>query len=797
VDHLYSLVGNVDTIIAVLTIVAGTIVGLRDYARRRTQDEAERVLKVEGLPLRLENAAVRQGEAGRMLLDMSFTIGEPVDRPAAGDFPADVTIVAVRSQPFEQHYRSDRQLSQKTSGDENAGFYILPRASGDGYPAGARVEVYRWGRLTAGVLIRLLWLPLLPFSLANAAMWLAPPERARRYFVHLLCRLFALALTVTTVLAIVAAALDLGGWQCLSRDSCSRFSLNAPVAGHLGRTLAVMALIPLAAILFGWYLAVRTWRSYDSYHYPRTATAAPVPAAPDFLAGRHTVRRLRIIHITAALAALDLMLVAPMAKTATRPYATALMATAMALLGLTVVSLAVPWMVEDSERWPTRWLLDGARLAALLLTAATLAWVWQSPDVAVDDLSGLPYLQAAASWVFATQLLLCLLMAASAKRERSRGGLRFNIGVPIFTVLSLGAVAALLAGMVYRAAGLVSKVDVAQPPARGHPLPAAPYQWAGLGFAVMLAIAIVALIIVIQPSRQDRKVATSMMEQDYGPGRVAHPARARKVEQAIATRDIVHRTLAALGWICLPLLVVATWGTVPAIRGDFPAEVLQRSWFADTAIGFGLLGVAVIAALWLIIIVRRRQSFRDAVGFLWEIVTFWPRTCHPLAPPCYAMRTVPEVALRVSEILAAKPQARVILVGRGQGSVHAFAALRHLADEDLRRIGFVTTASPLGKLYPRTFDEHFDAVAYADLATRLTEGDQPPRWFNLWRGTDPLSFPITLHGGRDINARLVDPAGLGFADDKNKPRFAKIYSHQDYQEDGRFAEIISKLARHL
>jgi hypothetical protein len=56
----------------------------------------------------------------------------------------------------------------------------------------------------------------------------------------------------------------------------------------------------VAVILLGWYLANRTWRSYETYHFPRPAGSAPVAAAPDFLRGRHTVRRLRIIHVTAA-----------------------------------------------------------------------------------------------------------------------------------------------------------------------------------------------------------------------------------------------------------------------------------------------------------------------------------------------------------------------------------------------------------------------------------------------------------------------------------------------------------------
>src|SRR5258705_11570064 len=115
----------------------------------------------------------------------------------------------------------DRPLIRQVAGDGDAGFF-RPRTEYGATlgPGGARLEAYRWGNLTSGAAARALWLLLLPFSLANVAMWLRPPATGMgRRVVHGLCRIFALTMSATFTLAAVGIFADLIAWQCASPET--------------------------------------------------------------------------------------------------------------------------------------------------------------------------------------------------------------------------------------------------------------------------------------------------------------------------------------------------------------------------------------------------------------------------------------------------------------------------------------------------------------------------------------------------------------------------------------------------
>src|SRR2546430_9864317 len=113
----------------------------------------------------------------------------------------------------------DRPWVGQVAGDGDSGFYRpRPEIGGTTGPGGAVLEGYRWGSLTSGAAARALWLLLLPFMLANLALLLRPPNKARPGAYRTIVRIFAAPGTATFVLALAGLSLDLGGRQCAPPD---------------------------------------------------------------------------------------------------------------------------------------------------------------------------------------------------------------------------------------------------------------------------------------------------------------------------------------------------------------------------------------------------------------------------------------------------------------------------------------------------------------------------------------------------------------------------------------------------
>jgi hypothetical protein len=153
----------------------------------------------------------------------------------------------------------------------------------------------------------------------------------------------------------------------------------------------------------------------------------------------------------------------------------------------------------------------------------------------------------------------------------------------------------------------------------------------------------------------------------------------------------------------------------------------------------------------------RVPATRRSVGILWDIASFWPRTAHPLAAPCYAERTVPDLITRIG-FYRYGPDARtgVVLAGHSQGTVISAAALIQLAEraphgspgsadgDVLPGVSFLTCGCVLRRLYGRYFPVYFGAPVFERLARHLGGSDTTPaRWLNLWRYTDYLGGMVT------------------------------------------------------
>lgn len=284
--------------------------------------------------------------------------------------------------------------------------------------------------------------------------------------------------------------------------------------------------------------------------------------------------------------------------------------------------------------------------------------------------------------------------------------------------------------------------------------------------------------------------------------------RRRRVRAALAHRaevltDIIGALTTLLG---LLLLVGAASGKPPWQLLPFSRPFTTLSLYA--AVGSSLLLVLLGSYL------RRSESTRKAVGVIWDLATFWPRAAHPLAPPCYAERVVPELTTRIRWALG--QQALVVFSGHSQGSLIAVAVAARLEDEELKRLRLVTYGSQIRALYGRVFPAVFGPTFMGNQPTNgsptLRDGfpDIPPplgaeavtpyfptnadtlrarlgpdHWINLFRRTDPLGYRVftDYDSDHDRPVREVPVEAVG----DPGPR---IGGHSGYQHTPEYRQVV-------
>ena len=289
-------------------------------------------------------------------------------------------------------------------------------------------------------------------------------------------------------------------------------------------------------------------------------------------------------------------------------------------------------------------------------------------------------------------------------------------------------------------------------------------------------------------------------------------AECRKARRRAAFAHRAERLLDGVGVITSVLAI----GLIVASAGG------KAPWERVASLGpFATLGMYVALALGLGLVllfsrVRTSEGTRKSVGVLWDLTTFWPRAAHPLAPPCYAERVVPELRTRVDWALHyfedgtdLRAGNQVVLSGHSQGSVIVCAVLSRLPRADLRRVRVITYGSQIRALYGRIFPAVFgpDQIGYEPTPgiTRLShpEPDAPvadtsegsavaweryPKslagrlydaggsWVNLFRRSDPLGFRVFSDHDRspDTYVREVPDVVVGDAG-------PKVNTHSGYQ----------------
>jgi pimeloyl-ACP methyl ester carboxylesterase len=125
----------------------------------------------------------------------------------------------------------------------------------------------------------------------------------------------------------------------------------------------------------------------------------------------------------------------------------------------------------------------------------------------------------------------------------------------------------------------------------------------------------------------------------------------------------------------------------------------DRLPLADRISPVTTFGTLVLGGFALALLLLGRRAYRNAqlrrtLGILWDLATFWPRASHPLAPPCYCERALPDLICRIR---AAAPTGdrRVVLSAHSQGTVIAAALVLQLEDDERERVRLVTYGSPL------------------------------------------------------------------------------------------------------
>ena len=679
------------------------------------------------------------------------------------------------------------EFLEQQAGDKSAGFYRRQpwiddsrRSVAERRATWRRVtEAYSWGGLTSGPASRAVWLLFLPFIFINLAHWMLPPaakQRRAAVVAVALLRVIALTFTLTLMLAAAVAVMDVTVWQCVALDYCAAqwgpLSFLASLPRGTQVSLSAVPLVVVIVVL--WRLGRENTREIGRPPNP-AVMADEVPLESDtFWCIDPSVMRLRACHVmawTAGLAALTLA--APLSYQASTA-GLILLAANGAVLAIAV--LATAWNRATARGGTgadrlTRPLLL-LRWISLGLLIVSLVWVAFSDSWADVDYppapTHFPGLRGAIYVLFGVQVLLLIKLLVftgwslrgrtkspdAAWRPTLRGftapfvaliawlaGGAFSVGVGLWTAQVLGdAVVSTAAARteIDRRADILN--DQAAPfadkvrelNADAPLIVPPPYLWAAMAIVVLIVVMIVAVLVVwwwVIP-RRTRSELDAVLD-DY-PGTADTDGRARQVARSRALASLTDMGVTLIGGVAmtavavmavLAALYLSDEGGYDSLPGYSPT-ITRASVFITLSLATGLVVVAVQA--------YRDRQMRRVVAVLWDVITFWPRANHPLTPPCYAERTVPELLDRL-KVLVSDPDTRVVIAAHSQGTVIAAATLLQHDDHTRDRVALLTFGSPLRRLYARNFPAYFGT----DALPRLS-GRQQSRWINLWALSDPI-----------------------------------------------------------
>jgi hypothetical protein len=773
----------------------------------------------------------------------------------------------------------------QVAGDSVTGFYRRWSPDGAGRPSVPwKLEAYSWGGLTEAPLASASWLLMAPFMMYNVAYFMLPPAAAdgnraagRAPVLHRIAgmalRLLALAATVQFVSAATSALVSTVAWQAAGRPGIIPSWMGWYGAWTAGWRVA-LALAAVAAIIGGlWRISVTTASKYEA----RISTARPVPHAAwplterGFWRGQALVSRQRLLHVAAACAAVALIVALPVRRPAAAGWVmVALDAAVLAAAAFsTVLPLADHHAITIADGGdPPKGRADGwclgvlaAGAAVLVATALVAGLTDRQPGPQVGALPGLTgflvvLLAAQAALIIAlTAIVIVLARQAADHRDDDvppyLGGnlatlltaLGFALGGLLTAVASFG-MARLLGTPV------PSGFRFAIPPTDALAVPWPIYAF-GAAPVGLLCGAVAAGILLFLRCRRNRGTFGTRSGDDPSPVAAAY-ADLTAGAPGDGGDDVAYaknRSAIARAWAIGLMADDADAATALAVGGTLVVALAAIVALAVTAgpaghptlLGGEWHGLATLVALlgilvagWLVMLLRQDYSNtarRKTIGALWDVGTFWPRAVHPLAPPCYSERAVPEVVDRI-RLLTGRitngpddvaalyaeagqidlqrtrgltvPSGPVLLTGYSQGSIIAPAVVAQLPPDVLHNVALLTLACPARRLYGRAFPAYFgrrQLAALAGLLDAAGSGDPrgpdqaPGRWKNLRRRSDFIGSwvfaepPARLDEDdlrHDIDQPCWDPVAL--VQDAN-PTPPPVHRHSQFWPDPRTGEL--------
>jgi hypothetical protein len=629
------------------------------------------------------------------------------------------------------------------------------------------------------------------------------------------------------------------------------------IAGHPARQITLGVLVPVLFVLALVWLASKSWR-YESVRPPyriapepktpaRMVTAATLPsglADDEFWDGGSSVRLITWVHVAVTVGFLAIVLgVTVKALTAGSSHVIALGWIAIVLGAATVTlgagyigldALVTPPMALPSTAAPptaglgVRALADKLRgWAAYLLVPAIVALIasgvfaWLQPGGPAAREAELPGMASVIRW---TTLAIAVVLAVAliSMLLGLRGSRGTLTGAPWITLmLGFATLNTVLLGAAIWVAHLVGPVTSNAAEALARPQGQIYLSYVITSGVPLLVWAAVLVVLGFGLTEAVRWLRTRQLAGDM----------ARKYrDQAAAFRNPLTEPRKYWYWSGLTPFIPPGDKSEDAANSKGWEQKIARTQFLGRAphdatwLLWGIIGAQLVMALcvWRLhvqppavirnvgvalagLVLPALMAFlysawsdptkRRTIGVLWDVGTFWPRSYHPLSPPSYSERAVPELQRRMWWLH--DNGGRVLLTAHSQGTVLAAAALvqpgcRPEGDQP----ALITFGSPLCKLYSWGFPAYVDSQLLGPLKrggrARLND------WRNFYYPTDPIGGSVAP----DLSAADCDPVDVEFLDPADcyyvygQPA-PSPQGHSGYWADPRVWDIINQVAARL